>query len=103
MSSDTTPMGHNKWLQAYGLALEDRVSCDSPSCNNEAVMYAKVKCCGAVIINCRQCMMNAYQAINLIIRLGETAKCHFCHSNNNPRGWLTTPKRLVETEVDSDE
>lgn len=103
MSSDTTPMGNNKWLQTYGIALEDRVSCDTPSCNNEAVMYTRVKCCGEVIINCRQCMMNAFRAVNLFIRVGEMAKCHFCDKVNNPRGWLAMPKKLVESEVDNDD
>lgn len=103
MSDENRTQGNSEWLKTYGLALVDRVPCDTVKCDKDATMYAQVKCCGAVVINCRSCMMNAYRALNWMMRVGETVLCHQCHTRNDPRNWLSLPKKLVESEVDNDD
>lgn len=93
-ANENKPQGNIEWLKTYNLDLEDVVSCDTVDCKEPATHYAKVKCCGAVLIGCQPCMSNAYKVVLWMIKSNKSISCQGCGKSNPPQGWLTRPEKL---------
>ena len=91
---DNKIQGNIEWLKTYDLDLEDVVSCDTVGCEKPATHYAQVKCCGAVLIGCKDCLHNAYKVVMWMMRKGEFVTCQACKKKNPPNGWLSRPEKL---------
>jgi hypothetical protein len=103
LSPDENKMqGNIEWLKTYNLGLEDVVSCDTVECSNPATYYAKVKCCGAVLISCEPCMHNAYKVVTFMVKSNKAVVCQGCNKPNNPKGWLSRPVKLSLLDDDKD-
>jgi hypothetical protein len=86
--------GNIEWLKTYGLDLEDVVSCDTVGCVRPATHYARVGCCGAVIIGCEPCLHDAYRTVLYMIKEHKAITCQGCGKHNRPEGWLSKPEKL---------
>ena len=86
--------GNIDWLKTYNLALEDTVSCDTADCEREATHYARVKCCGAVIVGCEPCLREAYGTVLWMIKHNKFVTCQGCGKHSRPQGWLSKPEKL---------
>lgn len=94
MNDENKTQGNSEWLETYGLALEDRVSCDSADCNDSGVLFSKVSCCGAVLIACDECMHKAAQLVMWMMHNGKAIVCEGCGAKCSPKGWMSKPEKL---------
>lgn len=94
MQDDNKTQGNSDWLKAYGLALEDRVPCDSEDCDGNAGYYSQVSCCGAVLLACTACMKQAGKTVIWMLHHNKEIVCDACGKRNNPKGWMSAPEKL---------
>lgn len=88
--------GNSEWLRSEGLALVDRVDCDTKGCNNEAKFYARSKCCYNVLLACSKCMQKAYADLLEGARNGQEVECIACNEYSPAQNFLGKPSRLTE-------
>ena len=95
MRHENEPQGNIEWLETYGLLLEDKVSCDSDNCDNQALYWSKVSCCGAVFIACAPCMRQAGMVIKQQLMHNRMIECTGCGKKSSPVHWMSAPQRLA--------
>lgn len=93
--NDETPIGNNDWLEEFGLKLEDRVSCDSDQCKNDAIFYSRTTCCKSVMLACTPCMVSAGKSLQVLIKKKTGVKCTNCNKIVPAIGWLSMPSRIT--------
>jgi hypothetical protein len=89
---DTTPLGHRDWLK--DLKIDENIHCDSPGCKRPASVWARVRCCEAVMILCRTCMIDLVTVLNLRIRTKHPIHCVDCDNDVDPQGWISRPEPI---------
>jgi hypothetical protein len=92
VNEENKPIGNRDWLKE--LNLDGKVTCDTKGCFREATVWSQVGCCGAVLIHCRNCMIDLITVLNLRIRAGSSVYCGECESHVDPHGWLTRPEPI---------
>jgi hypothetical protein len=92
VNDENKPLGHRDWLKE--LDLDESISCDTVGCQRSATVWTKVGCCDAVIISCRNCMIDLITVLNLRIRARHPVYCTECEQHVDPQGWITRPEPI---------